>query len=510
MDKRTLLAVVLSMGILLGWQFFMTPTPPMDPEHQQQLAAQSVDNTSTTTTVTTPVETSTTNNSLVASTVNEPISIKSDVLDITFDNATGDIKSASILGWDDVAGDPVTFNKGMDYNYYTLSTPIATGYTLNVQKTDNATIVSYTAAQGSLVVTKEYTLENGSYLVKTKVITSNAGETTLTVPVEVRVGAGIGKDFEESNYIFEGAMISNSDKTYRVDATDEDTETLAAPSWVGYTSKYFLFAAASPSFEMGKISPAQYGEVASANLSLTVNPGDRAETEMYTYIGPKEYNLVRSFGMGLQTAIDFGWFYFLAIPMLQIMIYFNGIFNNYGIAIIMLTVIVKIVTLPLTLKGMTSMKAMSKLQPEMQKIKEKFKDNPQKMNQATMELYKEHKVNPLSGCLPLVIQIPIFFALYKALLLAIELKGAPFFGWIVDLSMKDPYYITPIIMGITMFVQQKMTPTTADPMQQKIFLIMPVVFTFLFLNFPSGLVIYWLTNNVLTIIQQYVINKRAS
>ena len=162
------------------------------------------------------------------------------------------------------------------------------------------------------------------------------------------------------------------------------------------------------------------------------------------------------------------------------------------------------------MKGMNSMKAMSKLQPEITSLREKFKNDPQKLNAATMELYRKHKVNPFSGCLPLLIQIPIFFALYKALLLSIELKGAPFFGWLVDLSAKDPYYITPIIMGVTMFIQQKMTPTTADPMQQKIFLIMPIVFTFLFLNFPSGLVIYWLTNNVLTIIQQYFVNKKSA
>ena len=219
---------------------------------------------------------------------------------------------------------------------------------------------------------------------------------------------------------------------------------------------------------------------------------------------------MRTLGLGLQTSIDFGWFYFLAIPMLQLMIFFYGFFHNYGMAIIFLTIVIKVITLPLTTKGMKSMKAMAKLQPEMAALKEKFVNEPQKMQAATMELYKKHGVNPFSGCLPLLIQIPIFFALYKALLLAIELKGAPFFGWLVDLSEKDPYYITPIIMGVTMFIQQKMTPSTADPVQQKIFLAMPIIFTFLFLNFPSGLVIYWLTNNVLSIIQQYYINKKSA
>jgi YidC/Oxa1 family membrane protein insertase len=153
------------------------------------------------------------------------------------------------------------------------------------------------------------------------------------------------------------------------------------------------------------------------------------------------------------------------------------------------------------------MKEMQKVQPKMAELKERYKDDKQKLNAAVMELYKTHKINPLGGCLPVVIQIPVFIAFYQLLSYAIELRHAPFFGWIQDLSAKDPYYITPIIMGATMLIQQKMTPAMGDPMQQKMMLLMPVVFTFLFLNFPSGLVIYWLINNVLSIGQQYYINK---
>ncbi len=155
------------------------------------------------------------------------------------------------------------------------------------------------------------------------------------------------------------------------------------------------------------------------------------------------------------------------------------------------------------------MKEMQKLQPKMQELREKYKDDKQKLSQETMALYKTHKVNPLGGCLPILIQIPVFFGLYKVLLYAIELRHSPFFFWIQDLSAKDPYYITPIIMGATMFIQQKMTPTMGDPMQAKIMLLMPVVFTFLFLNFPSGLVLYWLFNNIISIGQQVYINKHA-
>jgi YidC/Oxa1 family membrane protein insertase len=216
-------------------------------------------------------------------------------------------------------------------------------------------------------------------------------------------------------------------------------------------------------------------------------------------------------GSGLEKSFDFGMFFFLAIPFLQCLIFFDRIFDNYGIAIIILTMILKFITLPLNSMSMKSMKKMQKVQPEILKIREKFKGEPQKMNAAVMELYKKNKVNPVSGCLPMLIQIPIFIALYRMLLVSIELKNSPFFGWISDLSLKDPYYVSPILMGISMFVQQRMTPSTAvDPMQQKIFMLMPVIFTFLFINFPSGLVLYWLVNNILTIAHQFYLNKKLT
>jgi YidC/Oxa1 family membrane protein insertase len=165
---------------------------------------------------------------------------------------------------------------------------------------------------------------------------------------------------------------------------------------------------------------------------------------------------------------------------------------------------------PLGNKSYESMKKMQKLQPKMKELQEKYKTDRQKLSQETMALYRTHKINPMSGCLPMLIQIPVFFGLYKTLLYAIELRHSPFYWWIQDLSEKDPYYITPIIMGGTMWLQQKMTPVGGDPMQQKIMLWMPVIFTFLFLNFPSGLVIYWLFNNIISIGQQYYINKRHS
>jgi YidC/Oxa1 family membrane protein insertase len=184
--------------------------------------------------------------------------------------------------------------------------------------------------------------------------------------------------------------------------------------------------------------------------------------------------------------------------------------QNYGVAIILLTVLVKVVFYPLSLKSMRSMKAMQVLQPQLTALRNKYKSDPQRFQREQMDLFKKHGVNPMGGCLPMIVQIPIFYALYLTLQYSVELQGAPFLLWINDLSKKDPYYVLPILMGISMLVQQKMTPTVGDPRQAQIMLIMPVVFTFMFLEFPTGLVLYWLVNNCLTILQQYLIERSAT
>jgi YidC/Oxa1 family membrane protein insertase len=234
-------------------------------------------------------------------------------------------------------------------------------------------------------------------------------------------------------------------------------------------------------------------------------------TQSYAvYLGPKDLDILKAFGSDLDRALDFGWFDVVAKPMLYVMKFFFNYTGNYGLAIIFLTVIIKILFWYPTHISYKSMKEMKKLQPEMAKLKEKFKDDREKLNKEMMDLYRRYKVNPMSGCLPIAIQIPIFFALYKVLLYSIEIRHAPFYWWIQDLSAQDPYYISPILMGASMFVQQWMTPTPGDPTQAKIMLIMPVVFTFMFLTFPTGLVIYWLFNNLLSIGQQIYINRQPA
>jgi len=259
--------------------------------------------------------------------------------------------------------------------------------------------------------------------------------------------------------------------------------------------------------------------------SPTIAPGQAWEGRVTIFIGPKEYDRLKAFG--LEGAINFGGFpiprqwgglpmEWLGVPILLIMNWVYRHVGNYGVAIILLTVVSKVLFYPLTVKSMRSMKAMQALQPQINALRNKYKSDPQRLQRETMDLYRQHKVNPMGGCLPMVAQIPIFYALYLALSVSVELQNATFlcigqlFGvhlWICDLASHDPTYILPILMGVTMFIQQKLTPTAGDPRQAKMMLVMPFVFTFMFLNLPAGLVLYWTVSNVLQIAQQKLMDR---
>ena len=242
---------------------------------------------------------------------------------------------------------------------------------------------------------------------------------------------------------------------------------------------------------------------------ISIPSGGKVDVSYRIYLGPKDENRLKALGVEAEKLVDFGIFTIIAKPLLWFLRLTNKVTGNFGIDIIILSVLIKIIFLPLTQISFKSMKEMQKVQPEMNRLKEQYKNDKARLQQEIMLLYKRRKINPMSGCLPMLIQIPVFIALYNALQNGIEMRHAHFFLWITDLSSKDPIYITPLIMGATMVIQQKMTPTAADPTQAKMFLLMPVMFTFLFLNFPSGLVLYWLVNNVLSIAHQYYLNKKT-
>lgn len=304
--------------------------------------------------------------------------------------------------------------------------------------------------------------------------------------------------------------------------------------WVALESEWYLAALVprSPGFQLveaklGEPKPDQPKPVEIAQVALRASlpplqPGQSWEGRAELYVGPKEHDRLKALGVGLEKSIFFGGFpmpqaygglpmEWIAVPILWLMNLFFAYTRNYGVAIILLTVITKVLFFPLTVKSMSSMKAMQALQPQINALRSKYKSDPQRLQRETMALYREHKVNPLGGCLPMVVQIPIFYALYVALSVAVEIQNAPFicfgrlFGvdlWICDLAAHDPTYVLPILMGVSMFIQQKMTPVMGDPRQAKMMLFMPIVFTFMFLNLPAGLVLYWTLSNVLQIAQQ--------
>jgi YidC/Oxa1 family membrane protein insertase len=237
---------------------------------------------------------------------------------------------------------------------------------------------------------------------------------------------------------------------------------------------------------------------------------DAAQNEnIHGYIGPKEHKVLKAIDPMLTNAVEYGWFTFAAKPLFAVLSWLHGILGNWGWAIIALTALIRAILYPLTYKGMVSMQKMKILAPKLKELKEKYKKDPQKLNAMTMEMYKKNGANPLGGCLPMLLQIPVFFTLYRTLLNSVELQGAPWILWIHDLSRMDPYYVLPILMGASMFMQQRMTPNNfTDPMQEKVFKYLPIIFTFFFVTFPSGLVLYWFTNNLFSIAQQYMVNKQ--
>ena len=227
------------------------------------------------------------------------------------------------------------------------------------------------------------------------------------------------------------------------------------------------------------------------------------------YVGQKEYKVLKNIDPVLTNAIEYGWFTFASRPLFQLLSWLHGIFGNWGWSIIALTVLIRVVLYPLTYKGMMSMQKIKEISPQVKEIQAKYKSDPQRMNAAVMDMYKKHGANPLGGCLPMLLQIPVFYAIYRVLLNAVELQGAPWMLWVSDLSRMDSYYVLPILMGASMYYQQKLTPNNfTDPMQEKVFKFLPLIFTFFFITFPSGLVLYWFVNNLFSIGQQFIVNAQ--
>jgi YidC/Oxa1 family membrane protein insertase len=507
MDTRTILAIALSIAILIGYQFFVERSMP--PATKEAPPAQGVPGQPQTAPQQSPspqappapVPAS------APSAQQKSVTVENKRFKALLSSRGATVRSVELKDYRDekdnpivLKGDEITpaLSLGLDESFQFSQADFSVrGKDVTLSPAAAQASVVFEYASGGYSIRRTYTFSYDDYGFTVKDEVSGPGSYWITL------GRDFGIHARDDSVHFGPVILKNADREeFEVKSIKEPKEFREGVKWAAQEDKYF-FSVIVPKSPVELARVWKKDDYAMVGLKLPAG-----QNEYLMYAGPKEYDRLKTYGHGLEHIVDFGWFSFLAVPLFWVLKLFYSVVHNYGTAIIILTVLVRIPFIPIVNKGQKSMKKLQDLQPRIAEIREKHKKDPQTVQREIMELYKKNKVNPMGGCLPIVLQIPVFFALYKVLLIAIELRGAPFMFWIKDLSAMDPYYILPIIMGVTMVIQQKMTPSGMDPKQQKIMMLMPVVFTFLFLNFASGLVLYWLANNVLSIVQQYFVNRK--
>ena len=527
-NKNLILAFALSMFVLVGWNMMFPPQEPLQPVSQAQVspptdaehdtAPQDLNNEAVDPT-TSPQATNDAPASkkevLATHTVAE---FANDVLSLKI-NARGWLTEATLLQYQKALDNPekikLLSHSDVHESYINsgvLRQKLVEPFKLVslTEQNGNTTAIFQGKLSDGYVWQRTYTLDQGSYIVKTTDrIKGGAGLKLYTQVVEKNPIEPETQNYNEHD----GPIGLFNDELTEVtyDELDETgTKKFASVGgWTGMMTRYFMSAL------FGADQDANYryyfkGD-ARAYQSGMINDGvvDAGDMvfENNIFIGPKSIPALEPLGVGLERAVDFGWFTVIAKPLHEVMLWLHQYVPNYGVIIILMVLALKAILFMPTQSGYRSMANMRKLQPEMAKLKDRYGDDRQKMGQEVMALYKKNKVNPLGGCLPILLQMPIFFALYKVLLISIELRQAPFYGWIQDLSVQDPYFILPVLMGISMFIQMQLNPAPTDPIQAKVMKFLPLFMTAMFLFFPAGLVLYWVTNNILSIIQQRLVMK---
>ncbi|MCP5200559.1 MAG: membrane protein insertase YidC [Gammaproteobacteria bacterium] len=364
-------------------------------------------------------------------------------------------------------------------------------------------------------VEKRYVFTRGSYLVDVQyVVTNSSGEA-----IDVHRYEQLKRNEESSRqgmvYTFTGPVLSTPEKRFKKfdfdDLEEAPIDLSAANAWVGIIQHYFVAALLPPADQTSKfyskILPDKQYLVGLLGPQTTIAPGASATLSSRLYVGPKRHDLLQDIAPGLELTVDFGKLWFIAKPLFLVLKFIHDKTGNWGWGIILLTLMLKLLFYPLSAAGYRSMANMRRVQPRLLALRDRYADDKAQLNQQMMKLYKEEKINPLGGCLPIVVQIPVFIALYWVLLETVEMRQAPFILWITDLSARDPMFVLPLLMGVSMFIQQKLNPAPMDPTQAKVMQILPVVFTVFFAFFPAGLVLYWLVNNILSIAQQWHITR---
>ncbi len=463
-------------------------------------------------------------------------SVKTDVLEAQISAQGGDIIGLAFTqhkATEDQSKNFVLLTQGTDHTYLAQTGLI--GDALPTHKTafqlapgnyalkdgENSLTVRLDAPESNGVkVSKLLTFTRGSYVVNVSYEITNTSDKAIAPQAYFQIlrdGKAVETDSRMVKTFTGPAFYSDAEKYQKVEFSDIGGKdkprhiTNSTDGWVAMVQHYFVSAwlpkeGANREFYTRKLGNDLY----SAGVILPVEqiaPGAKATLSVPFFAGPQEQSLLEAQAKGFELVVDYGWLTVVASPLFWVLEMMHKLTGNWGWAIILLTVLIKAAFFPLSAASYKSMAKMKTLTPRLMKLKETYADDRARLNQEMMDLYKREKINPLGGCLPIVIQIPVFIALYWVLLGAVEMRHTPWLGWITDLSAKDPYFILPIIMGVTMLLQTKLNPTPPDPMQAKVMLLMPIIFTFMFLWFPSGLVLYWVVNNTLSIAQQWQINK---
>ena len=465
------------------------------------------------------------------------IHIKTDILEAEISTIGGDISRLTLLKHPDSLDKNkplVLFNRGKDtHNYVAQSGLIGVGLPNHnslfsseqdqYELTGNAEQVqARLRADGDskLIVTKVITFHKNSYLIDIAYELENTGQQTAMVSSYFQLIRDSVAPEGSLRFLptYTGAAVyTDKDKLKKVQFSDIDKGKTEYPKqsdngWIGILQHYFVAAwlpeeKTNREFFTHKLDEGMYS-VGMVLPSVAIDPGQKAHVGATLYAGPTEANLDK-IAPGLGLTVDYGWLTIIAVPLFWVMSLLNDWTHNWGVAIILLTFLIKLLFFPLSAASYRSMAKMRMVAPKLEKIKQQYASDREQLNRAMMELYKAEKINPLGGCLPVIIQIPVFIALYWSILASVEMRNAPFFGWITDLSAADPYYILPLIMGTSMIIQTRLNPKPPDPMQAKIMQIMPIVFSVMFFFFPAGLVLYSIVNNILSIGQQWYITRAA-
>ncbi|MBQ5963814.1 membrane protein insertase YidC [Massilia sp. ZL223] len=548
-NKRTVLWIVFAISLIVLWNNWMvangkqslfSPAPPAKVAQQQPAKPSDVPTAAqpgSTAVPATPGAPAAVP-AAPAAPVSQIVTITTDVVKVNIDSAGGVIKRLELLQYPDhfdktknqvlfdVGGNNVylgqtgligTSAAGVLPNHNTVYTVRPGVRTLNG---GNQIQLVMDAEQGGVRLTKTFTFRKGDYVIGIRHDVTNVGAAPVQPSLYLQLQHDGNKPANDSWFMssYTGpTLYTEADKYQKltfeeIEKNKAEHSTKADNGWVAISQHFFV----SAFIPADKVQRDIYTKKIAANLYAigtvqplgTVAPGATVSTDTRLYSGPQDEKTLEKIAPGLELVKDYGMLTVIAKPIFWVMDQLHSLLGNWGWTIVALTILIKLLFFPLSAAGYRSMAKMRVVTPKMQAIRERYKNDPMKMQQATMELYKAEKINPLGGCLPILVQMPVFFALYWVLQASVEMRGAPWVGWITDLTQPDPYFILPILYAVSMYITTKLNPQPTDPVQAKMMLFMPLAFSVIFFFFPSGLVLYWVVNNILSIAQQWVITKK--